>query len=147
MTADAEPGSSTADESTSSFDLGLDLQASALANDQLVVASIDITIREAARLMSDESIGLLVLKDGDAVAGVVSERDVLRSVADAVDPDSPASSIGNTDAIKYSVSSSTVGEVAMEMMENYVRHVLIAGPDGQPESIVSMRDLLAVIVE
>lgn len=118
-----------------------------MANDQLVVASSDITIREAARIMNDESIGLLVLKDGDAVAGVVSERDVLRSVAEAVDADTPASTIGNSDSIQYSASSSTVGEVAMEMMENYVRHVLIAGPDGQPESIVSMRDLLAVLVE
>ena len=32
-------------------------------------------------------------------------------------------------------------------MESYVRHVLIAGDDGQPAGIASMRDLLAVIVD
>lgn len=136
-----------ADEAdTPATTFGGDLEISTLATDQIIVATSELTVREAAKVMSDESIGLLVLKEGDDTVGVISERDVLRAVANSVDLDSSAVSVGNIDNLKFTAASATVGDVANEMMANYVRHVLIAGDDGKPEGIVSVRDLLAVIV-
>ena len=53
----------------------------------------DATVGEALRRMRDERVGALVVSaDGTAVAGIVSDRDVLHAVADR------AARIGRPDA-------------------------------------------------
>ena len=43
-------------------------------------------------------------------------------------------------------AAKTVDDVVEEMMEGYIRHVLVAGPDGTLLGMVSMRDLLAAFL-
>ncbi len=141
----------TVDEPSADEDFGVDiatdLEISALANDQLVKAPSTVSVREAAALMDAEGIGLLILEDDDGnIAGVVSERDILKAVGSGTDLDGSATSVGKGQTIKRAAPTSTVGEVAEEMMENYIRHILITDPDGDVTGIVSIRDLLAVIV-
>jgi CBS domain-containing protein len=82
-----------------------------------------------------------VLGSAGDIAGVVSERDLVRAVADGLDPaDTPARAVATTKLVWCDVSA-TVGEVAELMMEQYVRHVLL-GADEQLVGIVSARDLL-----
>lgn len=129
------------------FSVGNDLQISALANDRIVHAPTSVSIRDAAKTMDTEGVGLLILKEnGDGLAGVVSERDVLRAVAAGTDLESPAISIINGDTFTRATPTSTVREVGLEMMENYIRHVLITEDNGELVGVVSIRDLLAVIV-
>ncbi|MGI9598563.1 MAG: CBS domain-containing protein [Acidimicrobiales bacterium] len=129
------------------FGIGTDLEISALSNDRIVDAPADISLRGAAAIMDEQGIGLLVLKDGAKVAGVVSERDIVKAVGAGLDANGPAAEVGNGQAIHRATATSTVAEVAREMMENYVRHVLITGPDGELTGVVSVRDLLAVLVD
>ena len=49
----------------------------------VVVTSSDTTALEAARLMSRANVGSLVIKDGAEIAGVFSERDLLKRVVAA----------------------------------------------------------------
>lgn len=39
------------------------------------------TVYEALRLMADKSIGALLVKEGDAIVGIVTERDYARKIA------------------------------------------------------------------
>lgn len=119
----------------------------ALANDRIVHASPDVTIREAAKKLHEEEIGLLVLSDDSGVCGVVSERDIVRAVSSEVNLDARVTAIASTGAVRWTSSTASVAEVADEMMRSYVRHILIASDDGTPAGIVSMRDLLATIVD
>ena len=48
---------------------------------QIVTCSPRDTVREAARLLADRRIGALPVLDGDRVAGIFSERDLLYCVA------------------------------------------------------------------
>jgi CBS-domain-containing membrane protein len=53
----------------------------------VVVAKPELTIREASQVMADMHIGSLVVRDGDKVVGIVTERNVLLSVAKGLDTD------------------------------------------------------------
>lgn len=129
------------------FNNGVELPVMSLANDEVIEASVGITVREAATILDNEAIGLLLLRDGTDLAGVISERDIVRAVATGADLDAPATSVASDRELLWAKPTSSIGDVALEMMESYVRHVLIAGDDGQPAGIVSMRDLLATIIE
>ena len=129
------------------FRNAIDLPIMSLANDQIVEASPSISIRDAASMLDAEAIGLLLLRDDSGITGVLSERDVVRAVASGADLNGPASGIGSDRTLHWADPNASVADVAMEMMESYVRHVLIAGADKEPVGIVSMRDLLAIIVD
>ncbi len=47
-----------------------------------------------------------------------------------------------TENLKWAAETSTVDDVAEEMLENYLRHVLVGSDDGGLLGVVSMRDLL-----
>ena len=128
------------------FSAGENLPIMALANDEIVDAPPTITIREAASKIADEAIGLLLLREGGTISGVLSERDIVKAVAGGLDLDGPVSAVANDGHLFWAEPTATVAEVAAEMMESYVRHVLIAGEDGEPAGIASMRDLLSIIV-
>jgi CBS domain-containing protein len=105
------------------------------------------TLREAAVRLRDAEVGLLVVGTVDAVQGVVSERDIVRSVALGVDLDTTTVEAVESEDLKWATRETSVAEVAEEMMENYLRHVLIAGDDGQLIGVASMRDLLAAFLD
>lgn len=134
------------DEKSNPTPDGLSLPISALANDQVVYAEPSATITEAATTMTSEGIGLLVIKSGDSIEGVVSERDIIQAVADRNDLNSPVSSLVHNGKLLRAAPTSSISDVAEEMMENYVRHVLVAGPGNEVAGVVSMRDLLAALV-
>ena len=77
----------------------------------------------------------------DDVKGVVSERDVVRAVAEGRDPATvPAEDMASTELV-WAAADAPLAEVALEMSERWVRHVLIE-ERGALVGIVSARDLL-----
>jgi CBS domain-containing protein len=109
------------------------------------VASIrpDASLVEAARILVHRDIGVLVVrgKDVDRPAGVVSERDLVRAVAGGRDLESTRTmDVAHTD-LSWADASATVAEVADEMMDRYIRHVLVER-NGHLVGVVSARDLL-----
>ena len=114
-----------------------------LIGSEVVTHPADITVRDAAKALTEEEVGVIVIGSPDRVVAVVSERDIVRAVATGVDLDTTAATtIGNTD-LRWATVDSTVPEVIDEMMTNYVRHVLVGGDGGGLVGILSMRDLLA----
>ena len=115
-----------------------------LTND---VVAIDRTasVRDAAVAIAEASVGVLVLGDPDDVVALVSERDVVRAVAEALDLDAtPARDIGSTHLIWIDADSS-IADAAEEMMEDYVRHVLVR--DGERLiGVLSIRDVVAAYI-
>lgn len=120
---------------------GSGLPVSALGADEVARIRTDATLLEVADALGAGEIGALVVGDGDAVEAVVSERDLARALAARRDPATThAIDIANTNLV-WCDATATVGEVANEMMDRYVRHVLIE-EDGRLVGIVSARDLL-----
>ena len=124
------------------------LPVSAVVADHVVRLAPDATIAAVADALVSGEVGLVVLENGegthqDDVVAVVSERDVARAIAERMPVEStPASAIAATHLV-WCDASATVADVAVEMFEHYVRHVLVED-DGRFVGVVSARDLLGV---
>jgi CBS domain-containing protein len=114
------------------------------AADDVITLDPQVTLFAAAAELADDQIGLVVLGSPTDIQGVLSERDVVRAVANDLDPVStPALEVAST-TIVWCDRDATVGEVVELMMEHYVRHVLLED-GGRLVGIVSARDLLGAL--
>lgn len=116
---------------------------SRLIGDTVVRIPSDATLADAARVLTGSEIGAVLVGDGGRPVALVSERDLVHAVAAGRDPAStPAVEVASTELAWCDVES-TIDEVAIEMMDRYIRHVLVE-EDGVLVGIVSARDLLGV---
>jgi CBS domain-containing protein len=114
---------------------------SRLIGDSVVRIASDATLAEVARVLTGSEIGAVLVGDEERPQALVSERDLVHAVADGRDPaTTPAAEVASTELAWCDVDS-TVDEVAVEMMDRYIRHVLVE-EDGVLVGIVSARDLL-----
>mgnify|MGYP001817681843 FL=1 len=108
----------------------------------IVRVARDATLRDAARAMSEAGIGSVVVEaDQD---GLVTERDLLRPIADGIDVD-------EAKAVDYLVMSrptvppdTPLTDAARQMVERGVRHCLVA-KDGETVGVLSMRDIVRLL--
>ena len=102
------------------------------------------TVVQAAKKMSDNQVGCLVVLDTqNKFAGVVTERDMLaKVVTKSLSPDSlSVGDIMTTDVISCTTDTPAV-KVEQLMAEHKIRHVPIV-EDGVPIGMVSSRDIIA----
>jgi signal-transduction protein with cAMP-binding, CBS, and nucleotidyltransferase domain len=116
---------------------------SALIGSPVERVSPDTPLREVARALTTADVGVVVVGDGRSVTGVVSERDLIRAIAGDLDLDGTrAVDVAHAPVLWCDVTA-TVADVAAEMMEHWVRHIVVA-QDGRPVGVVSARDLLGL---
>jgi CBS domain-containing protein len=111
------------------------------ASDNLICIEPDTTLHQVAQRLTDESVGALVVTDGDRVAGIVSERDVVRAVASGRDLDSTTAAELGTRRVVTCTPDTSIHAAAQLMMKHYVRHLVVEDRTG-PLGMVSARDLL-----
>jgi CBS domain-containing protein len=117
------------------------MPVSAFAADGLARVAPEVDMWELAEALVDADVGALAVGDSDEMLGVVSERDIVRALAVRRDPSKTrAIDLAHTRLV-WCDASSTVAEVAEEMMEHYVRHVLVED-GGRVVGLVSARDFL-----
>lgn len=120
------------------------LPIASLTGDAVVEVPPEASLAAVAAVLVDADVGAVVVRTGDRPSGVVSERDLVRSMAAGHDPTATrAADVAHTDLVWCDVEA-TVGEVAELMMQRWVRHVLVGGDDGLA-GIVSARDLLGLV--
>lgn len=101
------------------------------------------TITEVLEALAQHSVGALVVStDGKNVDGIISERDVVRTIAadgrDAVDR--TAAEVMTREVVTCS-KSATIEQLMTEMTERRFRHVPVT-EDGQLVGIVSIGDVV-----
>ena len=101
------------------------------------------TVLQAANLMNDRNIGGVVVLDGDRLAGIFTERDVLRRVvAQTLDPaETPVAEVMTTPVITCRPDL-TLEDCAAIMTTRNVRHLPVQD-GGELVGVVTIRDLLA----
>jgi CBS domain-containing protein len=101
----------------------------------------DATLVDAAREMRDGDVGALVVVDGGAVAGVVTDRDiVVRAIADGRDPSTTkVRDVATMNPVTLTVDQ-TVEDAIRVMREQDIRRIPVV-QDGRPAGIVSLGDL------
>ena len=109
--------------------------------DAIVALAPTASLREAATVIAEASVGCIVVGSHGAVEGVITERDLVIAIATGRDVDTTTVADVESKRLVWAGPETSVGDVAEEMMEDYVRHVLV-GDDGTISGIVSMRDVI-----
>ena len=100
------------------------------------------TLREAARLMAERKVGAAVVVDPDSPGpGIVTERDVLCSIAAGHDPDSELVRDHLTDNLISAAPEWSLERAAETMIEHGFRHLLVVN-GGELCGVLSMRDIV-----
>jgi len=102
----------------------------------------DTTVREATRCMNDHGIGALIVMRDRRLAGIFTERDVLRRiVAESRSPDTTrVGEVMTVDVICCSPACA-IDDVAEQMWRHRVRHVPVIDAGGDVVGMVSIGDV------
>lgn len=102
------------------------------------------TLRQIAQAMKERKVGAAVVDDPDGEgAGIITERDILGSIAAGEDPESETAGTHQTEDVVYAAPDWTLEQAADEMLRHSFRHLVVLD-GGEVVGIVSMRDLVRV---
>jgi CBS domain-containing protein len=100
------------------------------------------TLREAASAMTERRVGAAVVVDPDAPGpGVITERDILRSVAAGQDPDSELVAGHLTAHLVFASPEWSLERAAAAMVRGNFRHLVVVD-GGELVGMLSMRDIV-----
>jgi CBS domain-containing protein len=100
------------------------------------------TVREAAAAMTERRVGAAVVVDPDAPGpGVITERDILRSVAIGQDPDTEKVAQHLTSELVFASPDWSLERAAAAMVKGNFRHLVVVDA-GELVGMLSMRDIV-----
>jgi len=120
------------------------MKVSHIVTRSLITLPAGRTVLDAAKLMLENNIGLLVItqgQDSTRLVGVISERDIIRAIASGLTLTMPVDEVCTKRVITVH-ENSDVAEAAKAMNKNKIRHVVVVDDKGKPIGVVSMRDLV-----
>ena len=102
------------------------------------------SMREAAKFMTDHNVGAVVIIDPDEPGpGIITERDVVRSLGAGEDPDNELVRNHLTSRATFADADWDLQKAADAMAKGGFRHLVVV-EDGELAGIISMRDLIQV---
>jgi len=112
----------------------------------LVQVEPDATVAEAATVMSQRRVGSVLVMRGDGLAGIFTERDMVRAISQSVD--APADPITHWMTRGPATVDAGAGtdEALEQMLKGGFRHLPVL-QGGQLVGMLSMRDLAALGIE
>jgi CBS domain-containing protein len=120
-----------------------------LCDKEAASVPLDATAERAIRTMLDRHVGAVaVLDDKQRVAGVFTERDVLRRLSlSGLDPGrTPVREIMTT-PVEMATLSTTAGEALATMVERHYRHLPIVDDNGRLLGMLSIRNVLQARID
>ena len=102
------------------------------------------TLRDAARFMNDHNVGAAVVMDPEQPGpGIITERDLVRSLGRGEDPDTECVRDHLTSKATFADGDWGLEEAADAMASGGFRHLVVVS-NGEVEGIISMRDIIQV---
>jgi len=111
----------------------------------LLTVPADATLGEAASAMAERGVGAVVVLDGESIAAILTERDVMKAVAAGQDGNAAVTEwmTRHPDTIE---PEDTTDHAASLMIHGGFRHLPVVA-DGKVVGIVSIRDLMKVALD
>jgi CBS domain-containing protein len=99
------------------------------------------TIRDAARLMAEMDAGIMPVREGDRLVGMITDRDIaVRAVAQGRGPDTAVREV-MTDEVKYCYEDDDTKDVARNMADIQVRRLPVLTREKRLVGIISLGDM------
>jgi CBS domain-containing protein len=100
------------------------------------------TLRQAAAQMAERGVGAAVVNDPDGMGpGIITERDVLISIAKGQDPDSEKVAEHLTSELVFAAPGWSLEQAAVAMVRGGFRHLVVMD-GGETAGILSVRDVV-----
>ena len=111
----------------------------------LLTVAPRVPLTEMAQRMVDRDVGAVIVMEGGALAGILTERDVLRAVAAGIQDDTVVSDWMTRDPETMSPEDTTQ-HAAVLMIHGGFRHLpIVEGAD--VVGMLSIRDLMRVVLD
>jgi CBS domain-containing protein len=124
------------------------MQVADLMTSAALTDAPDDTLAEASARMWQQQTGSLLILEEDRLIGIVTERDVLRAVAEGNDPKSTSLRDLMTKDPVTVPPDSNLRDAAQIMFEKWFRHLpVVDETTGRVVGIISLRDLLTLVAE
>jgi CBS domain-containing protein len=107
----------------------------------------DDTLAEASAKMWRQQTGSLLIMEGGRLVGIVTERDVLRTIGEGHDPKAVSLRDVMTADVVTVESDLSVRDAAQIMFDKWFRHLPVVDGNGDVVGIVSLRDLNGLVAQ
>lgn len=121
------------------------MQVGEVMSRNLLVAEAAMSLQAAAERMCERDVGALLVLTGQSLAGILTERDVLRAVSQGRVEGTSVAAWMTREPETVDAASST-RQAAAVMIRGGFRHLPVV-EGGRPIGIVSIRDLMRVVVD
>ena len=120
-----------------------------MCDSEAAAVSVEATAEQAIRTMLDRHVGAVaVLDEKQRVAGIFTERDVLRRLSlSEQDPRKISVRAVMTTPVEMATRATTPAEALATMVERHYRHLPIVDDDGGLLGMLSIRNLLQAQIE
>ncbi len=101
----------------------------------------DATAREAVLTMRERQVGAVMIVEHGRLLGIVTERDVLRSIGNGQDPDTELVADHLTTDAVYAAPDWSLDRAALSMVDGGFRHLIVVD-GGEVAGVLSVRDII-----
>jgi CBS domain-containing protein len=117
-----------------------------LCDPEAATVPVEATVADAIRMMLDRHVGAVGVVDTEGrVAGIFTERDVLRKLAlQSHDPESIPVRQMMTTPVEMATLATGPGEALATMVERHFRHLPVVDNTGKLLGMLSIRNLPAI---
>jgi CBS domain-containing protein len=120
---------------------GIAMKVSNVMTKNIRLVSPDQTLRDAARMMSEEDVGALPVADNDRLVGMVTDRDIaIRGVGEGMAAEAKVRQV-MTEQVKYCFEDEDLAHVSQNMASLQMRRLPVMNRDKRLVGIVSLGDL------
>jgi CBS domain-containing protein len=119
------------------------MKVSEVMTEAAVTDRADESLLQAAKRMWEQQTGSILLVDGEHLLGILTERDILRAVAEDRDLGTPVSEVMSRDLVTVDPATS-LRDAARIMADRWIRHLPVVDGD-RLVGVVSQRDLSGLL--
>ena len=115
--------------------------------DDVISVAPDTNIVEVAKILKSKRIGAILVMEGGSIAGIISERDIVRGLPDYGEKilNMPVSDL-MTKTVTTCSSDASIDEIMEMMTKNRIRHLPVVD-DGKLVGFISVGDVVKNRVE
>lgn len=114
---------------------------------EILAVEPDQSLSEAARRIWERGVGSAVVLSGEDDPGIITERDLLRAVAEGADPTrTKVGAYMTPNAVAITLNWHVV-DAARTMIERGFRHLIVLDDTGEVVGMLSIRDMVRALLE
>lgn len=97
---------------------------------------------DAVKTMASLNMGSVIITDHGNVVGIITERDIIRALANGVSINEPVEKLGTVGNLITVTEEDSIYVAAEKMSKHNIRHLIVLDTEGKFKGVISMRDMI-----